>query len=722
MPHTAFVTCPRGLESLLLNEVNSLGVDSARETAAGVSVEAGLSTLYRICLWSRLANRVLLELERFEFDSESALYEGAQRVDWSDHLDPDKSLSVTCTGATGGINNSRFGALRIKDAIVDQLRERHGRRPDVDPKSADFSVHARLHRGRAILSIDLSGESLHRRGYRIDVGTAPIKENLACALLLRAGWPDIARQNGALIDPLCGAGTLLLEACQLGLDTAPGLARARWGFDGWLGHVPKSWQDLQAEALERQRQAMADSALVLIGYDGANSAVQNARRNIERAGLTQWVKVYQRPLAELKRPTHLPLEPGLVITNPPYGVRLRQNEDINATYVQLGRLLREEFGGWRAALITAAPELGKLLELRANKQYRFFNGALASRLLVFDVDTSQHRPITGSRQKRQPARPVELSEGARAFANRLRKNSKHLRRWAKRNDVDCYRLYDADMPEYAVTVDIYADFVHVAEYRAPPGVDESAAARRLEEVMNALPVALERPAEHIVLKQRQRQRGRTQYQQHASSGRALTIHEGAARLEVNLHDYLDTGLFLDHRKLRLAMVELAPRKHVLNLFCYTASLSVHAALAGAASTTSVDLSKTYLDWARRNFELNNISSEHNLLIRADCIAWLERCQRAFDLIILDAPTFSNSKNMTGTLDIARDHVELIDAAMRLLNINGLLLFSNNKRRFKLDPSIQRRYRVEDKTRWSLDEDFSRARPAHQLWFIDHRDD
>lgn len=233
---------------------------------------------------------------------------------------------------------------------------------------------------------------------------------------------------------------------------------------------------------------------------------------------------------------------------------------------------------------------------------------------------------------------------------------------ARREQVDCYRLYDADMPEYALAVDLYHDWVHVQEYAAPRSIDPDKAQSRLLDALAAIPQALGISPQRVVLKRRERQSGTRQYERQATEGRFQEVNEGGVKLLVNLTDYLDTGLFLDHRPMRMRIQREAAGKRFLNLFCYTATASVHAAKGGARSTTSVDLSKTYLDWARRNLALNGFS-ERNRLEQGDVMAWLESNRDSYDLIFIDPPTFSNSKRMEGVFDVQRDHVQLLDLAM-----------------------------------------------------------
>jgi 23S rRNA (guanine2445-N2)-methyltransferase / 23S rRNA (guanine2069-N7)-methyltransferase len=719
-----FASCPKGLEYLLKDELLALGAVEAAEQAAGVKFRADLGTAYRCCLWSRLANRIVLPLAEFPLTSAADLYDGIRAIDWATLVSPLSTFAVDFSGTNPLINNSQFGAQRSKDAVVDRLLADCGERPSVDLRHPDWKLQVQLRRDRITVGFDLCGESLHRRGYRLQGGMAPLKENLAAALLLRADWPGIAARGGALIDPMCGSGTLLIEGALMAMEIAPNLQRTQWAFQHWRGHDPVVWKRVHDEALQKRERAFARQWPEIRGYDGNLAAIRAAEENIERAGLTGRVRVMRKELAQFVRPTHLPLDTGLVICNPPYGERLGEQESLRYLYAHLGARLREEFVGWRAAVFTGNPDLGRSMGIRSHKQYRFWNGAIASQLLLFDIRAEQfvQRAVAENDKSADgAAKPlVELSSGAQMFANRLRKNRKKLQKWLDASHIDCYRLYDADMPEYAVAVDVYADWVHVAEYAAPASVDAAAAEQRLREVISAIPTVLDVEPKHVVLKQRRQQKGSAQYQRISQRGEFLEVREGQARLLVNLTDYLDTGLFLDHRPVRLKIAELARDKRFLNLFCYTATASVQAAVGGARLTTSVDLSGTYLDWARHNFALNGLSEARNHLVQADCREWIRECRQQFDLILLDPPTFSNSKRMEGTLDIQRDQVDLIDDTMQLLAADGLLIFSNNRQKFRLDPAIDHHYLVEDVTRWSLDADFQRQPPIHQCWFIRHR--
>ncbi|PLW82722.1 bifunctional 23S rRNA (guanine(2069)-N(7))-methyltransferase RlmK/23S rRNA (guanine(2445)-N(2))-methyltransferase RlmL [Kineobactrum sediminis] len=716
-PRQWFATCPKGIEGLLLDELKSLGAITARETVAGVHFDGPLALGYRACLWSRLANRILLPLARIEAQDADELYRGLMTVAWDEVLGPEQTFTIDFTGENAHIRNTQFGAQRCKDAIVDWFQQRTGQRPSVDRKDPDLRFNVRLSRHGFLLALDMSGGSLHRRNYRLQAGAAPLKENLAAAVLLRADWPGMAARGGALIDPMCGSGTLLLEGAMMAADIAPGLHRPRFGFERWRDHNPLQWQALLADAQGRAARSRQLQLPEIRGYDADPKVVRMAQENIARAGLESVVRVSCKPLSELQKPSHMPLPQGLLVCNPPYGERLGEKASLRYLYRQLGETMLREFPGWQAAVFTADNDLARATGLRSHKQYKLWNGALETTLLLFDLANNRlSEPKSG---ERQPAilPGGELSAGAQMFANRVRKNRRRLSGWVRREGVSCYRLYDADMPEYAVAIDIYGEQVHVAEYQAPSGVDPEAAATRLQEVQAALPEALAVAPGNIVYKTRQRQRGDEQYRKQGDSGEMHTVTEGRAQLLVNLRDYLDTGLFLDHRPLRLRLAAEAEGQDFLNLYCYTGTATVHAALGGARSTTSVDLSNTYLGWLRKNLAHNGLDESRNLIHRADCQQWLHTCEQQFDLILLDPPSFSNSKKLDDAFDVQRDHVPLLHAAMARLRPAGVLYFSTNRRGFKLDEEVQETYSCENITRETLDPDFQRNARIHLCWRV-----
>ncbi len=707
-------TAPTGIEPLLVAELSALGAVDPKPARGGVRFGGALELAYRACLWSRTASRVLLPLAEFPLAGVEALYAGIHEFPWEEHLAPDGTLAVEFGGACPGVDHSHYGAQRVKDAIVDRFRTRFGRRPGVDRQRPDLRIHVLARDGRAAVGLDLSGDSLHRRGYRAATVAAPLKETLAAALLLKADWPAIAAAGGPLVDPLCGSGTLAIEAAWIAGDHAPGLLREHWGFTGWLGHVLPLWNRLRAEAVER-REAGHPRIPPILASDRDPKAVRATLINAGRAGVADRIRVERRELAAVEPPAG---PPGLLIANPPYGERLGEQEDWGPLYIGLGDRLKARFAGWAAAVFTGNPELGKRMGLRAEKTHTFHNGPLECRLLRFRVEPAFFVDREAAdRRGRVFALNRAASAGAEGFINRLRKNLRHLGRWAEREGVSCYRLYDADLPEYAVAVDRYEQWLHVQEYAPPATVDPARARERLEQVLAVLPAVLELPPENLFLKIRQRQRGAGQYQKQADQGRFHQVREGPARFLVNFTDHLDTGLFLDHRPTRRLLGELAAGRRFLNLFGYTATATVHAALGGAAGTTTVDMSATYLDWARRNLELNGIRGPRHQLIQADCLRWLAQARDRYDLIFLDPPTFSNSKRMEETFDVQRDHAELLRQALRLLAPGGMLIFSTNHRKFRLDCTALSGLQVEDWSRRTLPPDFERDPKIHRCWKI-----
>lgn len=719
-----FATAPRGTADLLAAELRALGAETSGERGSGVYFTGSLESALKVCLWSRFAGRVLLLLGQGPATDADSLYESVQGVDWSAHLAPGATLAVDFHGRSTGLQHSVYGARRVKDAVVDQLRQRHGWRPDVDLREPDLRINVHLERERARIALDLSGESLHRRGYRVAPVEAPLKEHLAAALLARAGWPAIARAGGALHDLLCGSATLPLEAALMAADSAPGLTRPRFGFERWPQHQPELWRRLRAEATGR-REAGLDGLPDIRGFDADPAAVRAALANIEAAGLRGRVHVERRELGDARSRAGPGSPSGLVVANPPYGRRLGEARELEPLYARLGEALRGGYDGWEAAVLTATPALGHCLGLRARRSHTLWNGALECRLLRFTLREPWLAPVPANRVQRAQRRVMahgEAQPGADMIANRLRKNRRERERWAAREKVDCYRLYDADMPEYAAAIDLYHTeqgerWVHVQEYRAPPTVEAEAARRRLDQLLAVLPEVLEVDAERVVCKRRERQRGRTQYDRLGAGGGYLEVREGPARLLVNLTDHLDTGLFLDHRPTRALLGRLAAGKRFLNLFCYTGSATVHAALGGARESVSVDSSASYLEWAGRNLDRNGLPAARHRLQRDDCMRWLRSAAGGphYDLIFLDPPSFSNSRRSNEVLDVQRDHAALIQAAAALLAPGGLLLFSTNLRRFRLDADALQALETEDISAASIPHDFRRNPRIHQCW-------
>ena len=749
-----FATTPKAMETILTDELRTFGINNIKATMAGVAFQGDLETAYRACLWSRTANRILLVLSSFEVKTQEDLYNGVQQINWFEHINPEDTFAVSFSAKNSqAINNTHFGALKVKDAIVDQMRDTFQKRPSIDTERPNIRINVYLQGEQAQLSLDLSGESLHRRGYRDVNIRAPMKENLAAAMLLRCGWPEIAKHKGTLIDPMCGSGTLLLEAGMIAADYAPGLLRDYFGFIGWKKHDAECWKKLRMEALQRRKTGM-DTLPIIVGFDQNKQTVKTALAHIANAGLQNKIHVERRDIEDAE-----PAESwktGLLICNPPYGERLGDEQETAELYKKFGESLKAHFIGWKAAMIISNPELGFRLGIRSQKPITLFNGALECKLLRLNIEESnffipkarnQEERITkvlAINTAKQPEKesnarielqsenePNEVSEdkndervGAVDFANRLKKNFKKLSKWAKQNAITCYRIYDADLPEYAAAIDIYAGeqtWINVQEYEPPKTIDQHKADQRLAGLLSEIPQVLGVDNAQVFLKIRKKQRSTDQYEKHDDQGRFHIIEEGGCKLLVNFEDYLDTGLFLDHRPIRKLIQQQANNKRFLNLFAYTGSATVHAAMGGAKSTTTVDMSNTYIEWAKKNMALNKNAGEHEF-IQADCLDWLnteanEADRKQYDLIFLDPPTFSNSKRMDDVFDIQNDHVQLIKNATALLADNGVLYFSTNFRRFKMELSALSDLSIEDISASTIPEDFLRNPRIHYCWKI-----
>ncbi|VAP84263.1 2-phospho-D-glycerate hydrolyase [Klebsiella pneumoniae] len=697
--NSLFASTARGLEELLKTELEGLGATDCQVVQGGVHFQGDTRLLYQSLMWSRLASRIMLPLGECRVYSDLDLYLGVQAIPWTEMFNPGATFAVHFSGLNDEIRNSQYGALKIKDAIVDSFTRKNLPRPNVDRESPDLRINVWLNKETAHISLDLSGEGLHLRGYRDGTGMAPIKENLAAAIVMRSGWVP----GTPLLDPMCGSGTLLIEAAMLATDRAPGLHRGHWGFGGWAQHDDGIWKEVKAEAQTRARQGLAAYESRFYGSDVDARVIERARRNARRAGIGELIDFDVKDVAQLNNP--LPKGPyGTVISNPPYGERLESEPALIALHSLLGRIMKSQFGGWNLSVFSASPELLSCLQLRADKQFKAKNGPLDC------VQKNYHLAES------EGGKPAMLAED---FANRLRKNLKKFEKWARQEGIECYRLYDADLPEYNVAIDRYADWVVVQEYAPPKTVDAHKARQRLFDIIAATIAVLDMAPNKLVLKTRERQKGKNQYQKMAEKGDFIEVQEYNARLWVNLTDYLDTGLFLDHRIARRMLGQMSKGKDFLNLFSYTGSASVHAGLGGARSTTTVDMSRTYLEWAERNLRLNGLTGRAHRLMQADVLGWLRESTEQFDLIFIDPPTFSNSKRMEDAFDVQRDHIRLMTDLKRLLRKGGTIMFSNNKRGFRMDHDglAALGLKAQEISQKTLSQDFARNRQIHNCWLI-----
>ncbi|HHW7570541.1 TPA: bifunctional 23S rRNA (guanine(2069)-N(7))-methyltransferase RlmK/23S rRNA (guanine(2445)-N(2))-methyltransferase RlmL [Mannheimia haemolytica] len=711
---TYFATAARGFEEMLKTELEQICAAECKVAQGGVHFTTTQKGAYQALLHSRLASRILLPLISTKIFSDSDLYASIVSFNWADLFDPRDTFYIDFSGTNREIRNTQFGAMRVKDGIVDYFERKGFARPTVDKDNPDVRIHVYLDRENVVVSLDLSGDALHIRGYREETGKAPLRETLAAAIILRSGW----KVGTPLVDPMCGSGTLLIEAAQMAANIAPQLHRKHWGFNAWKGHQQAMWKAVLDEAFRNVELGAVgencNSSLqkMFFGFDLDHRVLTKAKQNAKNAGVDHLIQWQQGDVTALKNP--IPEQIGTVVCNPPYGERLGTTPALIALYSVFGQRLKQQFAGWNASIFSGEPELLNCLRLRSARQFKAKNGPL---------DCVQKNYLISENNKRSDLdENLQFEQNAQVapdFANRLTKNIKKIEKWAKQQGIDAYRLYDADLPEYNLAVDRYGDHIVVQEYQAPKNIDEQKARQRLLDAVSATLYVTGVETNKLVLKVRQKQKGTNQYEKLANKGEYFYVNEYGAKLWVNLTDYLDTGLFLDHRLTRKMVGEMAKGKTFLNLFAYTGSATVHAALNGAKSTTTVDMSNTYLNWAEQNLELNNLSLRHNRLFQADCLQWLAECRERFELIFVDPPTFSNSKRMENSWDVQRDHIELMKQLKRILTADGTIVFSNNKRGFKMDFDglAALGLTAENISHKTLPLDFERNPQIHNCWIV-----
>ncbi|VEG71193.1 S-adenosyl-L-dependent RNA methyltransferase [[Pasteurella] aerogenes] len=716
MMRALFATTARGFEELLKVELTELGATDCKVVQGGVHFVANDEIMYRTLLWSRLSSRILLPLIHCKIYSDLDLYSAVVGHSWLNEFDERVTFLVDFNGTNREIRHTQFGAMRVKDGIVDYFERQGKARPNVDKEYPDVRIHAYLNREDLVISLDLSGEALHLRGYREDTGSAPLRETLAAAIVLRSGW----EKGTPLVDPMCGSGTLLIEAAQMESNIAPQLYRLHWGFDFWKGHNQVAWEAVKSEAIAlAETQLQQEPQAHFYGFDLDHRVLQKAQKNAQNAGVAHLIKWKQGDVAALTNPC--PEHKGTVICNPPYGERLGTTPALIALYSVFGQRLKSQFGGWNASIFSSEEGLLDCLRMRSFRQFKAKNGPLDCIQKNYQISD---RTLGQNDDKSAVENALVFSKEhavAVDFANRLQKNIKKIEKWATQQGIDAYRLYDADLPEYNLAVDRYADHIVVQEYAAPKNIDENKARQRLLDAVTATLSVTGVETNKLILKVRQKQKGTNQYEKLANKGEYFYVHEYGAKLWVNLTDYLDTGLFLDHRLTRKMVGDMAQGKDFLNLFAYTGSATVQAALGGAKSTTTVDMSNTYLNWAEQNLLLNDIQGKQHKLIQADCLQWLEKCDRQFDLIFVDPPTFSNSKRMEDSWDVQRDHIKLLGQLKRILQPAGSVIFSNNKRGFKMDFAALQTLGLSavEISAKTLPLDFERNKQIHNCWLITH---
>ncbi|MBR2281849.1 MAG: bifunctional 23S rRNA (guanine(2069)-N(7))-methyltransferase RlmK/23S rRNA (guanine(2445)-N(2))-methyltransferase RlmL, partial [Spirochaetales bacterium] len=419
----------------------------------------------------------------------------------------------------------------------------------------------------------------------------------------------------------------------------------------------------------------------------------------------------------------VPAEQGFIVTDPPYGVRLDSGSaSIRRLYTAMGQVIYNVFCGWAVTILCGNSELLGFIDMKPNRTNALINGGIECQAAHYYVFSKQERQamIEKAQARRAERLAAPLSPGAQMAANRLKKNLASIGKEMERQGVTCYRLYDADMPEYSAAIDVYeGKWISLQEYAAPASIDPEDAQRRLEELILATERTTGIDYDNIYVKRREKQKGANQYTKKGSSSHFYIANENGHRFLVNFSDYLDTGIFLDHRPVRKLIETMSKDKRFLNLFCYTASATVYAAAGGALSTVSVDANANYLDWANRNMQMNGFNTMNHFFYKDDCLAFLRENRDVFDLIFCDPPTFSNSKGRD-TFDVQRDHGYLIRSCMRHLASDGVLIFSTNYTRFKMFGELYEDFVIEDITDSTIGDDFARNSKIHRCYMIRHK--
>ncbi len=672
-------TCAAGLEDLVSAEIGGWNgrVDGSGRGFVrwGGSLEAG----YRCCLWSRFSSRLILLLAEFEISDTDDLYEASKAVVWEDHLSESNSFAVDCVLAgrpeQAVIGNSMFGGLRVKDGLVDRLRDMSGRRPSVQTRRPDVQVYLQADGAKVLLGLDLSGESLHRRGYRVEAGPAPLKENLAAAIVALSGWDG----STALLDPMCGSGTLLIEAALQHGDSAPGLGRTYFGLFGWHGHRPQLWESLVAEALDREEASQQNMWPRLVGYDGDRSAVAAARKNIRRAGLEDRVVVEHREIQRLQNDGR---QTGHIICNPPYGERLTDKQMVRHLYRFMGERFRQEFADWKITLFTAAPDYADQFRLDCDATRKMHNGPLSCRLL-----SGYPIPETTEADSGRGGQTISVTGGdGSELANRLKKNLRKLQPWVSSHALDCFRLYDRDLPQFNVTVDVVGTCFYINEFAPSSGADPKLVDSRFSQVIRTVRDLFQVGRDRVII--RRGRSGQAVADKAPVKQRAYEIKEGSAVFLAHLPGTPDTGFNLDQRFVRELIKERAGQGAFLSLFDTSGAATVCACLGGAGKTVTAGLSGGSRSFVTSNLSRNGMALENHQLVEEPVMAWLAQNRERFSLIYINLRRKTYGRGTSWSFDTLADHPALVKRALNCLADGGSLIVSTMVPSFRLDPSVE----------------------------------
>ena len=767
---TLVAACAFGLEALVKRELTALGYTPRVSQPGRVSFEGDWEAVCRSNLWLRTADRVLVEVQRFPAPDFEALFETIKAFDYSQFIPANAKFPVVGKTRLSKLTSLPAIQRSTKKALVESLLHFH-KTTTLEESGELYKVEVALLNDEATITIDTTGDSLHKRGYRKLMGPAPIKQTLAAAMVDLTVW----KPERAFVDPFCGTGTIPIEAAMMGMKIAPGINRD-FSASGWHQISFDIWKQARDEARDSIDR---DIKMDILAADTDEESLSMARYHARLAGVELQIRFEQQPFESLEHDR----EYGCLVTNPPYGERLQQQDALVPLYEQFPSVM-QKLPTWSLFVITSYERFEKVVEKRATRRRKLFNGRLECMYYQFlgprpprdffdlppeaestemssegsqlpqaasvtevekreapvnvphglslaeqlgatpRTESTTEPPSRADLEEAAEPKPVfgglqdKDREQAQLFTNRLKKRARHLRRWPTRRGITCFRIYERDIPEIPLVVDRYEDAVHITEYERPHERSLSRHSAWLQLMKTTAAKTLGVPVQQVFLKKRQKRRQGDQYEKIGDQKKMRTVSEGELKFLVNLSDYVDTGLFLDHRVTRSMVRDQAEGKSVLNLFAYTGSFTVYAADGGATATMTVDLSKNYLSWAQENLKLNGLDGPQHRFVAGDSIEFLLKAvkdpKQRFDLVVVDPPTFSNSKRTEDDWDVQEQHVEMLDLVSQVLNPSGVVYFSTNFRKFKPRLAELSQFESIEISSKTVPEDF-RNRKIHRCW-------
>ena len=729
-------TATFGLEAVVSRELTALGYPAKTIQPGRVLFHGEPAALARANLWLRTADRVLMRMDAFPATDFGVLFDRTYALPWHEWIPPDGNFPVNGRSIKSQLSSVPACQKIVKKAIVEKLKAAHGV-ATLDETGPRCSIEVALLDDEATLTLDTTGPGLHKRGYRTLAGKAPLKETLAAAMVILSFW----RPDRPLIDPFCGTGTIPIEAALIGRNMAPGVNR-EFAAEAWPSLAATLWDEARREARDL---AKPELPVTILGTDIDDDALSLARYHAQQAGVSHDVQFSHRDFRDLSSKRDY----GCMIANPPYGERIGDRDEVRVLYETMPDVLRR-LKTWSHYILTSHPDFEQLVGQQADRRRKLYNGRIQCTYFQFhgprpprpgaaegeagvcEKGAPAGLPSSASTggtdpqgQTSCPWRPSEIqpafgglseksAEQGSLFRARLLKRAHHLRRYPTRQGITCYRIYERDIPEIPLVVDRYEDCLHITEYERPHDRSPAEHADWLDLMARTAARALEVDPKNVFLKRRERLSGESQYERCADEQQTFIVHEGGLKFVVNLSDYVDTGLFLDHRLTRSMVRESAEGKRFLNLFGYTGSFTVYAAAGGAVATTSVDLSNTYLDWARRNMRLNGFEGPEHRFIRDDAMSFLDDDRGEYDLAVVDPPTFSNSKMTEDFWDVQRDHAAMLGQLLTRMSPGGVIFFSTNFRRFKFDETALSGVAIREISHRTVPPEF-RNRRIHRCW-------